>query len=598
MLRRIVILLALALFSGLLPQAFAGEELPRSGRQYVTMADGVELAAWVQFPKGWDGRPLPAVLEYDGYSGGSAPSYFPQFIDVSDYVVVHAGVRGTNCSGGRFQAFSDVSAEDGATLVEWVASQPWSDGDVGMYGHSYSATMAVMTAAKRPPSLRAITIDGVMDDLYRDLVYPGGVSNSGFPILWLAAARPLQEWEGGTLAAATGESSDCRDQIASRPPENPWESPYLHGLAGMEDNDWWYVHSLRSAIGNVEVPIQILGQHQDDQTLARGNAMLFDRVRHDRKQLLLSNGDHNSWWISRHHEVLKARTAWLDHYVRGIKNGADRDDRVRVFLETHRVQGGLAHTGEVSGDSFPLPGTRWTRFYVDAGGALSTDVPDAAGSDVFLHGTRRHVSDPGAVSSPEGSYAGQDVFLADGPDQLRFRSAPAKDVSAVAGPLVATLHATVPAGDAEFVVRVGTEDPEGNVSWMQRGYLKASHRAVDEERSWYDGDVMYRPWRPHTNPQLTTPNQPVQLDVEVWPTSFVLRPGHRLVMTVAAPALQEGFNTFQPRTAPQPVTIHRGPEYPSHLLVPIVAAPADLGPELPCGAQISVKCGKPAALTP
>jgi hypothetical protein len=49
-----------------------------------------------------------------------------------------------------------------------------------------------------------------------------------------------------------------------------------------------------------------------------------------------SNGDHNTWWIKRHHPVLEARTAWLDHYVRGLDNGADTDDRVRIFLETHR----------------------------------------------------------------------------------------------------------------------------------------------------------------------------------------------------------------------------------------------------------------------
>jgi uncharacterized protein len=156
----------------------------------------------------------------------------------------------------------------------------------------------------------------------------------------------------------------------------------------------------------------------------------------------------------------------------------------------------------------------------------------------------------------------------------------------------------VPTGDAELIVRVGTEDPEGNVSWHQRGFLRASHRAIDPERSWYDGDVMYRPWRTHTNPELTPLTEPVQLDVEVWPTSFVLRPGHRLVMTVTAPPLQEGFNTFQPRTRVQPLTIHRGPEHPSHLLVPVVDTPADLGPEVPCGEQVSVKCGPVAALLP
>lgn len=596
MLRMVGVLTALlALTLGAAPAASGAEEdLPVSGRRYIAMADGVELATFVAFPKDWDGQPLPAIFEYDGYNGGSAAAFYPQVLGLGkDYVIVHAGVRGTGCSGGRFELFSDLSAEDGVTLVEWIAAQPWSNGDVGMVGHSYSATMAVYTAAKRPPSLRAITVDGLMDDLYRDLVYPGGVSNSGFPILWLAAARPLQEWDGGTLDASQNDER-CREQIASRPPENAWDSPYLHGLAGMEDNDWWYLHSLRSAMGNVEVPVQILGQYQDDQTLARGNVMQYDRVRHENKQLLLTNGDHNSWWMLRHSAVLQARAAWMDHYVRGIDNGADVDDRVRIFLETHRVEGGAAANGELAGDEYPLPGTRWTRYYADGDASLRLTEPEAEGGDVFILGTHRHISDPGAVSSPEGSFPGQEIVTADGPDQIRYRAAPALKASVIAGPIVATLYATVPTGDAELLVRVGVEDPDGNVSWHQRGYLKASHRAIDDDRSWYDGDVLYRPWRPHTNPQLTAVDEPVKLDVEVWPTSFVLRPGDRLTMTVTAPPLQEGFNTFQPRTPPQPLTIHRGPEYPTHLLVPVLDAPSGLGDALGCGQQVAVKCGPPA----
>jgi uncharacterized protein len=151
------------------------EPLPSSGRYYVTMADGVELAAFVSVPAGL-GRPTaagdPRVRRLQRRVRAVLLHPVPR--RPRRLRIVHAGLRGTGCSAGRFQLYSDLSAEDGATLVEWIAAQPWSNGDVGMYGHSYSATMAVYTAAKQPPSLRAITIDGLMDDLYRDLVYPGG----------------------------------------------------------------------------------------------------------------------------------------------------------------------------------------------------------------------------------------------------------------------------------------------------------------------------------------------------------------------------------------------------------------------------------------
>src|SRR5690349_12935030 len=79
-----------------------------AGQEYVTMADGTELAVWVQLPKGYDGETkLPTIFEYDGYNGGGNPSYFGQFIDTSGYAVVHAGVRGAGCSDGAFSLFSE-----------------------------------------------------------------------------------------------------------------------------------------------------------------------------------------------------------------------------------------------------------------------------------------------------------------------------------------------------------------------------------------------------------------------------------------------------------------------------------------------------------
>jgi putative CocE/NonD family hydrolase len=113
-----------------------------------------------------------------------------------DYVTVHASVRGTGCSGGEFDLFSWRSALDGREVVEWVADQSWSNGDVGIYGHSYGGITGFMVAATRPPHLRAASLSGLIDDLYRGIVYPGGVSNYGFPLLWTGAVRPVYDVGG------------------------------------------------------------------------------------------------------------------------------------------------------------------------------------------------------------------------------------------------------------------------------------------------------------------------------------------------------------------------------------------------------------------
>ena len=173
-----------------------------------------------------------------------------------------------------------------------------------------------------------------------------------------------------------------------------------------------------------------------------------------------------------------------------------------------------------------------------------------AGSDVYPGVPHRSSYDTAKVATGNGDF--DDVTSTDAPDQVLYRTAPFTEPTAVAGPLVATLWATLTAPDAEFFVRVATEAPDGSLSLLNRGYLKASHRAVDRERSFVDGDVMYRPWHPHTSTTtaLVIPGEPTQFDIEVWPLETIVRPGHRLVMIVSAPATQDLFDTYQPRTAP------------------------------------------------
>ena len=111
------------------------------------------------------------------------------------FVDVYASVRGTGCSGGEFDLFSDQSAQDGYDVIEnWMVKQPWSDGRVGITGRGWGST-GWMVAATHPPHVKGIALSGLIDDFYRGILYPGGVPNSGFPIAWGAGVRPLGEGE-------------------------------------------------------------------------------------------------------------------------------------------------------------------------------------------------------------------------------------------------------------------------------------------------------------------------------------------------------------------------------------------------------------------
>lgn len=134
------------------------------------------------------------------------------------------------------------------------------------------------------------------------------------------------------------------------------------------------------------------------------------------------------------------------------------------------------------------------------------------------------------------------------------------------------------------------EAPDGSHTYLQRGLLKASHRAIDVARSHTADGRIYRPWRPHTNPTNVLPGQVVDYLVEIFPVSHVLRPGHRLVMAVHTPPLIDSFYVYGPhRPLPGINTIHVGPATRSRLMLPLVPVPK-LGPALPCGGQEAVRC--------
>src|SRR5207247_5655351 len=91
---------------------------------------------------------------------------------------------------------SERSSKDGAWIIDnWIPNQSWSNGKVGIYGHSYGGLTGFLVAAEVPTNdhLKAVAVSGLIDDFYRGILYPGGVSNYGFPVLWGGVVRPESE---------------------------------------------------------------------------------------------------------------------------------------------------------------------------------------------------------------------------------------------------------------------------------------------------------------------------------------------------------------------------------------------------------------------
>ena len=589
--------------------------------QYVTMPDGVRIAVNVRLPDTYvPGKRYPTLFEMSGYDGGSAedgtlakdygipgaPQEDSRQLTRTfnaEYVTVHASVRGSGCSGGEFDLFSWQSALDGKQIIDgWIPTQPWSNGDVAIMGHSYSGITGFMVAATRPAHLRAATVSGLIDDLYRGITYPGGVSNYGFPLAWTGGIRPAYDVLGGLAPGIVreeeaddvpGRRQMCAENVTTKR-RAATEDPLVRGLDNT-DGPWWQARSLINYAHLIDVPLHVTGAYQDEQTGPRGPTHLWETVQGVPKRLVLSNGDHNTQNpSSAGPEIRDDRKAWIDHWMGLAKHkhfGAIGQDltSVTTLLETHRQRGTLTSNGRIDTLTYPHETTQFTDYYLGVGGTLSTTPPvGPQPGDSYIAGSPRQ-----SWNYQAGPSFGPPFTTASGPDEVAYRTAPVTEPTAFAGPLTATLWVQSSAPDTELFVQLIDEGPNGEATYLQRGMLKASHRAVDAAASDYAGGRLYRPHRPHTlaSTAPVIPGEAVEYLVEVFPVGHVLRPGHRLMMKVHTPPLVDSYYVYVPGRAPAVNTVLHDAAHPSRLMVPLVPLTGvTLGPALPCGAQEAMRC--------
>jgi len=585
--------------------AFVVSAAPASAAptHYVKVSDGVSIALNVKVPPHCTaGNRCPTFFEMSGYESGSDEGKTPlghladatglplplqtgtraaHAAHVDDrYVTVLANVRGTGCSSGEFDVFSWRSALDGKEIIDnWIVKQPWSNGNVVVFGHSYSGLTGMFVASTRPQHLRAVSASGLFGDVYRDIVYPGGVSNYGFPLLWTGIIRPLYDVGGGTVGGLwpiEPTSGQCAANQAGRS-RAILEDPLVHGTDDT-DGPWYRSRSLVSYVERIKVPVHVTAAYQDEQTGARGPTNVFDHLPSTiSKRLVLVNGDHG---MQTEDHIFKDRIAWMDYWMLGkaradlgIKTGTVMLSNVfgprNEVTETSRVvlgyQGDGKAVGEIRSSGFPLGQARFTDFYVTAGRKLTPQASAVrSGTATWVNGSRRQ-----SYAYQTGSDSGGEVSSPTGPDEVEL-STRFTQRTAIAGPITATLFVSSSAPDTELFVQLIDRAPDGTLLYLNRGMLRGSHRAIDRSQSQIAAGRIYRPWRPHESRSLVTPGVVTPYLIDIWPVSHVFLPGHELVVKLHAPPLEDNDYAYVQKTLAGVNKLHFGPTTLSRLMLPIV----------------------------
>jgi predicted acyl esterase len=497
----------------------------------ITMDDGVVLRADVFRPHG-DGR-HPVILSYgpyakglsfqEGYKGnwarlvkaapevlqGSSNRYQnwelvdPEKWVPDGYVCVRVDSRGAGRSPGYLEVWSPRETKDLYQCIEWAGTQFWSNGKVGINGISYYAMNQWQVGALKPPHLAALCIWEGSSDYYRELCRHGGILSDFLASWYPRQVASVQHGVGtrGAKSVVTGEMVAGPDTLSDAAlAENRADAP------GEAKRRHWcddYYAARIAAFEAIEAPLLSAANWGGMGLHPRGNFEGWLRAGSPQKWLEVHGDTHFTHFYSSYGEALQRR--FFGHFLKGEDTGWDRQPRVSLNIR---------HPGErfeLRGENeWPLARTRWTKYFLQPDGfGLGTAAP-AAETVLSYH-----------TSS----------------DGVTFRSPPLSESLEITGPVAAKLFVSSPTTDADLflalrvfdpagkeVTFIGTNDPRVPVGL---GWLRASHRKLDVQRT-----LPYRPWHAHDEEWPLTPGEPVELDVEIWPTSIVVPPGHRVALTV------------------------------------------------------------------
>jgi putative CocE/NonD family hydrolase len=540
----------------------------------VAMRDGVELACDVFRPDG-EG-PFPAILARTPYNRVTEGDLRGPDFAARGYVFVAQDVRGRFDSGGDW--FPCVHEEaDGSDTLDWIAAQPWSDGQVGMIGASYVGWVQWFAARSGNPHLKCIVPLVAPPDPDQNIPYEGGVfslaaawwarvasdmagGDRGRPN-WLEAFATLPL---GELDRALGVEGSFLDAWLSHPPH---------------DREFWDPQCYQHLFPEFDLPaLHVTGWYDGDQP---GAIQGFEGMRRGarteaarRAQRLVIGPWTHAFNTSRRIggvdfgedavvDLDSLILRFLDRHLKGIRNGVDEEDPVLVF-----VMGRNRWRREAD---WPVPGTVETALFLSGGdcrlrtgdGRLGLAPPGEDAPPASF------VYDPLDLPPTSVDFDSMDAHLgprAEQPDRedcLDYTSPPLQEDCELLGSIRLELHASTDAADTDFAFTLLVLEPDGRVAPMAGGIQRLRY---------------------HAGARRDTPVPPgtvVRLEVDGWAKGWLLRKGQRLRLEVHStlwPGYARNLNTLEPiLTAARAVkatnTVHHAPPRPSRLLLPVVPRP-------------------------
>jgi uncharacterized protein len=537
---------------------------PREAK--IRVHDGVEIAVALYMPDG--GGPFPVVLgaspyRYDNNALPATPQFLwretgPIGLYVErGYVYAQMDVRGCGKSGGEYRFLDRNEQKDLYDIIEWLGRQTWSNGKVGGIGQSYFCMLQWWMAIGKPPALACIAAFDGLNDPYRASVYQGGILGDFFGSYW---------WNQNRIINRHPANGEC-------PQEQTCDLNLLLQQHPTYDA-FWRERCAAEWLHEIEVPLYSIGVWGKVDLHTRGNIDGFRRARGAKKLKMIgpvnafvANREFNSREL---HE--KLLLPFYDHYLKGLKT--DYPDRPAV---EYFVRGADAVR---TAQTWPPEGVRYVTWHLCAtksesvtslnDGALARE-PAAGGAQ-----TSYSYPNPGWMMGVVGFGPNNQ------PDPARrvltFTTAPLDADLEIAGPIKLTLFASSTRDDMDFFVKLSEQMPQAAEDrgkkvnppsyWITKGWLRASHRALDPNKS-----SEMEPYHSHAEPQPIEPGKIYRFDMSIEPMAHRFKKGNRVRLEIINGDSVITDVLWTHYYLPNKIgvdTIYHSAEHPSALTLPVM----------------------------
>jgi len=469
---------------------------------WLTMPDGVPLSVtyWMPVAK-TPSEKFPVVLEMLPYHKDD--DLYQRDHGIYAYLA-HRGIvgarvdiRGTGSSYGVTpdREYSDAELNDIVSSIALLAQQPWSNGNVGMMGGSWSAFNALMMTMRRPPALKGIFVFHGSEDLYANDIHniDGG----------LHIDPQYLDMELENIVPRSPDYVLNAAYFADRFDQTPWIFSYLHH---QRDGDFWQNgRSLQTDYDAVNIPVFVIGGLLDgyrDYVIG-----MLDHV-HSVIKAEISPENHTGG-PGPHHEWRDIAVRWWQQVLQGHDTTIMDWPKLLVFMRgSVPPDEDLQETpGSYWAVDWPVTNTRWMHLLPQRDSAL-TEAPEPPGevSLAYRPSAGVGVLNWWGETTPDMRPADQDALV--------FNSAPMTQPVQILGQPKVVLRVSASAKLADWIVRLEDVNPDGSVSFITGALRNGTQRFS------------------RTNPQAIVPGQKFELAFPLHFTTWTFAPGHRIRMVV------------------------------------------------------------------